>query len=156
MHSVFLPLDILWGLKETKTLHPLNLSPATIWKAPEARAQKKTSLWRSYSVWLLVRGQEKTGCPGKKQDDRESKGERGFPMGGLWKWQYFSQWLCVFHPWSYAALPAPPEASCINLPFEWEKCGHIWGSWIEKTPGMWVTDLGTGCWADEVWRSGSP
>lgn len=82
------------------SLSTKHLPPPAIWKTSGARAQRKARLWRSYSVWLLGKGQGELGSPGKKQDDRKPKEERRLPVGHLWKWQYFSPWLSVVHVWS--------------------------------------------------------
>ena len=133
-------LVILWG-HETKSLPLSTCLSLQSGKLPWAREQGKISLWRSYSICLLGRGQGKLGCPGEKQGDRESEGKEG------------SQWE------GSESDNTPHRASMLFIfdrvllllyksPFFWVK--ETWparGSQIETTPGMWVTNLGTGCWA---------
>lgn len=68
------PLTTAWNRDSLLIKH---LPPFATWKAPGARAQRESSLWRTYRVWLLDRGQGRWNVQGKGRMIEYLQGKEG-------------------------------------------------------------------------------
>lgn len=98
MHSVFLPLDILSGLKETKTLHPLNICLLLQSGKPQRPEHRKKPVSGGVTVFgSWSEAKRRQGAQGKSRMIENLKGKEGS------QWEVFesdstSHNDCVVYP----------------------------------------------------------